>query len=376
MLRKSTGRHDAASVKEKPMTDASETPGSGNRKAWPDVMTWVGRATALLGLFASLAGGVTWFVTHHRQAAERNAKMALAQTQIEQQDYPAAVATYGEILKDAPAYAPALDAQLKAAELWVEEFHVLAPEGQSPSAVAGAALDQLMPVLDAGLARSRGADAADVEAHIGWAHWLNQAIAERESGSAAEQNLRAALAADPHNVYANAMLGNWLLQNGGDLAEATHDLDAAVATGYARPFVRRMQLGGLTYLDRRGARAAQVRVVNDMRKAGEPLDENYKSRVLTFCFNPTTTDHDELVESLSAVAPDDAWKTYLWLDDRPDNPDDRQLTHEFIQANLLELSGNRAQALEKFRLLSQELKNSASTMVDPVNEAIARLSHG
>ena len=340
-------------------------------------MTWVGRATALLGLFASLAGGATWLVSHHRHAAEREAKMALAQAQVQQQDYQSAVASYGEILKSDPTYRPALDAQLNAAELWIENFHVLAREDQDAAALAGASLDQAMPVLEAGLTRSRGTEAADVQAHIGWAHWLNQKIAEREFGPAAEENVRAALAADPTNVYANAMLGNHLLlQNHPDVAEAMHHFDVALATGKARPWVRSMELGGLDYLDLKGARAAQVKVANDMRKGGEPLGDDYKSRILSFCFDPVVTDHDELVESLSAVPPDEEWKTYLWLDDNPGDPEGQRLVHEFIQANLLEASGNRAQALENFRRLSQELKNSSSTMVDPVNAAIARLSHG
>ena len=358
------------------MADASENTGSGSAKAWPEVMTWVGRATALIGLFASLGGGITWLITHHRHAAERDAKMALAQAQVQQQDYQSAVAGYGEVLKDDPSYGPALDGQLNAAELWVENFHVVAQEGQDAAASAGAELDQLMLVLETGLTRSRGTQTADVQAHIGWAHWLNQKIAERGFGPAAEQNLRAALAVDPNNVYANAMLGNWLLQNHGNFAEATEHFNAAVATGKARPWVRTMQLGGLIHLDQKGSRAAQVRVANEMREAGEPLDEDDKGRVLSFCFNPTTTGHDELVESLSAVPPDEEWKTYLWLDDRSDDADGQRQVREFIQANLLEVSGDRAQALEKFRQLSHELKNSASTMVDPVNAAIARLSHG
>ena len=37
----------------------------------------------------------------------------------------------------------------------------------------------LIAILDAGLARTKGAAAADVQSHLGWAHWLNQHIAER-----------------------------------------------------------------------------------------------------------------------------------------------------------------------------------------------------
>lgn len=357
------------------MADEAKNAQDESRQAWPFVMTWVGRTTALIGLFASLAGGVTWLVTHHRHAAERKARMDLAQTQVLQQDYASAVASYGAILKDDPSYPPALDGQLKAAELWVENFHVAAREDQDLAPAAAALLDQAMPVLEAGLTRSRGTQAADVQAHIGWAHWLNQKLAEREFGPAAEQNLRAALAADPGNVYANAMLGNWVLQNNGSLSDAVRNFDAADATGRARPLVRSLELGGLRYLDKKGARAEQVKIADQMRRNGEPLDEDWKSEILGFCFDPTVTEHAELVESLSAVPPDDAWKTYLWLDDRAGDADNQRLVHEFIQANLLEVSGDRAGALGKFRQLSQELKGSPSAMIDPVNEAIARLSH-
>lgn len=357
----------------------AEAPQSAEReegRAWPFLMTWVGRTSALIGLFASLAGGVTWLVTHHRQQEQRGAKLALAQTQTKQGDYQGAIQSYSELLKDDPSYQPALDGQLRAAEQWVDDFSVTAPEGQDVAPVAAAALNQIIPILDAGMARSKGAQAADVQAHVGWAHWLNERIAEREFDDAAEQNLRAALQLDPTNVYANAMLGNWMLQNNKKLGDAMHNFDAAESTGKERPFVRDMELGGLHDLDQKGARAAQVKIADAMRRNGEPLDEERKDNILSFCFNPTMTKHDDLVESLTAVPPDDEWKTYLWLDDHTEDPDGQRLVREFIQANLLELSGKRTESLAIFRQLGQELKNSASGMVDPVRAAIARLSRG
>lgn len=343
-------------------------------KTWPSVMNWVGRATALIGLFASLAGGAAWVIRHHKAEAERSAKMALAQSQAEQEDYHASLATYAEVLKEDPTYRPALDLQLSAAELWVENFHVATPEGQDAAPVAAKYLDEIMPILDAGLTRAHGTEAADVRAHIGWAHWLNEKIADREFGSAAEQNLRAAVALDPQNVYANAMLGNWMLQNDGDLAGAMHHFDIADSTGRARASVRAYELGGLRYLDKKGARAAQVKIADQMRKNGEPLDEEDKSRILSFCFDPVVTHHDELVESLSAVPPGDEWKTYLWLDDRA-SEQDHQIVHEFIQASLLEVSGDKAASLAQFRSLQQQLKNSNGSMKQSVDAAVIRLLH-
>jgi tetratricopeptide (TPR) repeat protein len=337
-------------------------------------MSWVGRITALIGLGASLAGGVTWLVRHHTAASERTARMALAKTQAEQGDYQGTITTCQEILKDEPAYRPALGLELSVAEQWVEDFHVAAPEGQSAAAPAAAGLDEILPILDRGLSGAGWAQQADILAHIGWAHWLNQKMAEREFGPAAEQNLRAALKLDPQNVYANGMLGNWTLQNNGDLAQAMPYFDAAAATGKARPFVRRLELGALTYLDRKGARAAQVKVANDMRKGGEPLDSEYKRRILSFCFDPGVTEPDELAESLSAVPPDEEWETYLWLDENPDQGN-QNFTREFVHANLLEMSGDRAGSLALLKTLQQQLKGSDGTMKDSVDAAVVRLSH-
>lgn len=356
------------------MNEELEKTESAVKRTWPVIMGWVGGATALIGLFASLAGGVAWLVNHHKQQTERRDQMALAQAQAKQAEYQAAVETYANILKTNPLDRAALDQQLSTAMDWVENFSVVVREDQHASDLAGPALDQIFAILDAGLARSKGTKAADVQAHIGFAHWLNQHIAEREFGSAAEQNFRAALAADPTNVYGNAMLGNYLLQNGGSVAEAMRHFAVAVSTGKALSFVRKLELGGLIYLDKAGARAALVQAANDMRKSDEPLDEEYKRRILGFCFDPLVTDHGELVESLSAVPPDDAWKTYLWLDDNTGDAQAQATVHDFISANLLEVSGKRAESLQKFRLLQQQLKEQPGTMKNEVDAAVARLS--
>ncbi len=99
---------------------------------------------------------------------------------------------------------------------WAENFHVLAAEGQKSEDLAAPRLRQILSTLEAGLARTngQGTSAADILAHLGWAHWLNQKIAYQEFGSAAEQGMRKALTLEPSSVYANAMLGNWLLQTG------------------------------------------------------------------------------------------------------------------------------------------------------------------
>lgn len=357
---------------------------SEKRSPWKMIMGWVAGASALVGLFASLSGQFHFFAGKHEQKAEVQAKMAVAESQAKQREYESAVQTYGAILKENPLYRPAQEEQLDAAMAWVENFQVLGRDDEKASTLAATKLDEIMPVLDAGMARwkeaKNGTDnsrAADVQAHLGWAHWLNWHIAEREYGPKAEENLRASVALDPTNVYGNAMLGNWMLQSHANFADAIGYLNKAVATGNARPLVRQMQLGGLIYNDASGARRELMRAVDDMRKNNEPLDEEEKQRILGFCCSPSATDQGELTESLSAVSEGDAWKTYLWLDDREndDSSDKTQtVTRDFIRANLLEIAGKRSEALAKYRLLQQEAQGGS--MRERANDAVKRLSRG
>jgi tetratricopeptide (TPR) repeat protein len=346
-------------------------------RTWPFIDTWVGRITAIIGLIATLGGTVTWWVTRHREHAERQAQLAIAATEVDHGDYPAALQICNQLLKVDPLDRSALDAQLNVAMLWDENFSVSVPEGQSPAEIAAPELDQVLSVLEAGLTRSTGDRAADVQAHLGWAHWLNQQIAEREFGSAAEQDFRAALVSDPKNVYANAMLGDWLLLHRGDVADAARHFDIAVSTGKARPFVRALQVGGFLSRDAAGARAALVQAVNDMRRNGEPLDPDSRRRILNFCFDPLIT-QAELTESLSAVPSADAWQTYLWLDEGRDQDSDAAATsikRGFIQASLLEIGGQPQPALLQFQSLQAQLSRRPGFLQDTVNACIARLSH-
>jgi tetratricopeptide (TPR) repeat protein len=350
------------------------------KRAWTVILGWIGGISAVLAFIGAVTGFFGNIQNHFHHNAQRDAQMAVAQTQAGQRDYHASVQSYAEILKVEPLYQPALDQQLQSTMLWVENFHAYLKPGEDPGAAVGSQLDQIIAILDAALARTHGAAEADVQAHLGWAHWLNQHIAEREfpPEAMAERNYRAALATDSSNVYANAMLGNWLALNGGNLAEAVQHFNSAVATGKARPFVRTLQLAGLRDRDEPGSRTALVRALNEMRENGEPLDAEDKHRMMGFCCDPSVTDHAELTESLSAVPASDAWQTYLWLDDQQSMVEDakqRDIGHKFIAANIAEISGNQQKALDEYRTLHTELKGQRSSLTDSVDQAIARLSH-
>ena len=344
------------------------------------VVTWVGYTSAILGLLATLLGGVRWWSDHRKMRGGIKSEIAVAETQTQQGEYEAAIHTYQDLLQKDPRNQRAADEELSTVMLWVENFHISAADGQDTTAVAVQKLDQIFALLDAARTRVHGTEAADVLAHIGWAHFMNsyEKFGKRESTKAARENLKAALMADPKNVYASAMLGNLLLQTGGNFHEALRHFAAALKTGKNRAFVRAMQMGGLdSYHGLSDARPEIVKAANDMRKNGEPLDEELKHRIAGEVYDSVVGSRDQLIAVLSAVPPDEALATYDWFEDREGGPDRQKVNREFLSANLTEMAGKHDEALQQFRALQDELKQRSDVGFNytrPVDEAVLRLS--
>lgn len=333
-----------------------------------------------VGAVAALMLATVLFRFAGREDPQVQRLLATARVQTEQGEYEPAFHTYGEALRLDPEHQRALDLQVDAAMLWLQNFRVLAAEGQKVEDLAGPRLAEIMTVLHGGLARTNGkvSRAADILAHLGWAHWLNQRMAYKEFGPAAERDLRQALAVEPANVYAHAMLGNWLLQRRGDVKEALGHFDAALRSGKQRPLIRTMQLGGMLHNDAPGVRPALIRALDQMRREREPLDDSYRRRVVS-AYNPTVNSADELKETLTAVPPDDAWATLLWLDPPAadgSDADGQRIRHAFIHASLDEIRGKKPEALAAFQNLERELKAKgySGRITSHVSGAIRRLS--
>jgi tetratricopeptide (TPR) repeat protein len=334
------------------------------RRKWLAAAIVVAAVAALFGF---------WRLWPHR-APPTDPRLATAQTQTGLGEYESAFRTYQEILKTAPGNPAVMDLQTDAAMAWLRDFHVLVPEGQKAEDLAGPPLAEIRGVLEAALARTggRGRRAADILAHLGWAHWLNQHIAYKEFGPAAERDLRQSLALDPTNVYAHAMLGNWLLQTHGDTAEALRHFDAAEKTNQQRPLVREMELGGMIYDHDPGIPAAIMRIVNQMRIHGEPIPEHYRSRVMSY-FRPGNS--DEMGEMLSAVPPEDAWATFMWLDRPSPGETHEDFRRELVHARVLELEGKKAEALALLTEMEHKLLTAGlyGSLLDDVSKTAKHL---
>jgi hypothetical protein len=107
------------------------------------------------------------------------------------------------------------------------------------------------------------------------------------------------------------------------------------------------------------------------------MSDRYKQRILSY-YSPGNS-REELIETLSAVPPNDAWATFLWLDNKQPTGDElseQRMRHEFIRANILEIAGKPGEALAMFRTLQDQLKRGTNggRISDHVAAAIKRLS--
>jgi len=336
---------------------------------------WIAAATIMaLSVFTAARMGLGPWRASHERKLHIEQLLHTAGAQAEQNEYESAFESYQQILRLDSDNRAAQDAQVDAAMRWLQNFHVLASEGQKPEELAAAQLVPLKGVLEAGLARTTGKDtrAADILAHLGWAHYMNEKIAFKEFGNA-ERYFRQALAIVPTNAYANAFRGNWLLQTGGDRAQALSHFQTALATNQERGLVRSLQLGGLYLNDAPGLRGELVKALNEMRVNQEPLDKSLQGR-LSYLYSSTVSTGAELREVLSAVPLDDAWKTYLWLN--PERPGDSTVERDFVHANLTEISGDRARALAEFKAVAVALRaqHFNGRIADYTAAAITRLS--
>jgi hypothetical protein len=349
-----------------------QPPGKRARSKWN--VSIIAVLTAGLLLLLAL-GFISWRKYHARQIQVQQI-LNTAQTQTGLGEYESSFKSYGDAVKTDPANRTLMDRQADAGMLWLRNFHVLIGEGQNATGVAGPPLAAIISVLEAALSRTdgHGSRAADILAHLGWAHSLNWHIAEKDFGPAAEEDLRRSVSLDPSNVYGNAMLGNWLMQTNGDVREAVQHFDVAIRSNKERAWVRTMQLGGMEYNER--TLQELIRVVNEMRINTEPISPSDRHRVLSnYSF---ANSMDDLRKTLSAVSPDDAWATFEWLDKQEQTQDSEseKIHGEFIHANILDLGGRHSEALAMFLELQREMKSKdySPLITREVDAAVKRLS--
>jgi hypothetical protein len=340
------------------------------------LLAWIGVVTAVIGVITGLSGIVGPLKGWWNQGRQSHALLLTAQRQEELGEYSAAMDTLAEILKANPGDTQARHTQLDVAMAWIEDIRIPRHGVDEVAPQARVIFDRLSPVLEGGISTAKGHRAADVVAHLGWLNFLKSNITGQ--GGIVESHLRESLRMDPENVYANAMIGEWLLLPPANLAEAKTHFATALRSGKAKIFVRGCQLEGMIYNDEAGVRAELIRVANEMRKDNDPISDSDKGRIHGN-FSMVVGTNAELREVVSAVPSDEVWATYEWI--HPQTADasvSDNWERRFIRANIDEVSGKREEALQIYRSLDKELnaRNDTSPYVlRRVRDAMQRVSH-
>jgi hypothetical protein len=233
-------------------------------------LKWVGAVTAVISLILGAQQLTTWIGDSLQRRRDAAMHVDLARQQASRGAFADAWASLDKAGALQPGE-PVDSARVDIAFAWLEEAR---PGPGRPFSVI---TDTVTPALDRALLNARDARRADLLAHLGWATFLRS-----RDGAAGDPaaRYREALALDAENVYANAMLGHWLMWTGARVESAGDHFNKALAgAGDKRPFVRRLQIAALA---NRGeaADAELLRVADEMQQQGEPLDEFSANRIV------------------------------------------------------------------------------------------------
>jgi hypothetical protein len=166
------------------------------------------------------------------------------------------------------------------------------------------------------------------------------------------------------------MLGHWILWRHGSLAEAQAHFAAALGQPGARGYVRRMQLAALVNSHEDAAGDELIRVANDMRVHGDPVDEQTRGAISSVYFFRTSRDDASLRQLLTAVPAADHLATFQWLFSEHD---DANLARRYMLGLLQEAAGKRSDALRTMQSLRQDPSLTPRSRAG-VATAITRLS--
>ena len=309
----------------------------------------VGTASALISLFLGIVQ-VKNVVTKWRsgQAATREL-LAAADFKLSTRDYAQAWALATQAVDSFPSSDSARAKQLSVAMAWLRDIRLGAPGDPSFSAVA----DKLTPVLLRAASRARGRTRADALAHLGWLTFLKWRDGSR--GLAVAEPYRQALAIDPVNLYANAMLAHWLLYpggGGGTLESARPHFARALGsatTADERQFVRYWQATAL--INRNEEFAPElIRLSAAMAAQGDTLSAGDRSRILWLAYTlPGWTGLDHLTDSVSVTEQQAAFPWLVRGLDAERNP-----LYRAVTARLTELAGDTAQAVASYQAILKE----------------------
>ncbi len=171
------------------------------------ILKWIGGVVTVISL---LIGMVTLTGYYQDWRERHNAVTELvdaANWLIKTENYSQAWQMYEEALQLIPSSAQAFRGQFQLAKIWLRDF-------RTSKETADEVLNRITAILYRGLRKADDDEIATILAHVGWAQVLraeNSMPVYMDVDAAFQKALRSS----PGNVYANAMLGYWILSGRG-----------------------------------------------------------------------------------------------------------------------------------------------------------------
>jgi hypothetical protein len=185
---------------------------------------------------------------------------------------------------------------------------------------------------------------------------------------------------NPGNPYAHVHLGHWILWRNGPLDAARKEFSAALGSRRAQDYVRKIQLAALQNARTPEADGEILRVVNDMRKNKEAVEEGTRAKALSmyasaFYAAAVLRNEGAAQRLFAAVPPKEQLETFQALFYEQDVDASKRASRDVCLAMLQEAAGRPDDALHTLQSLRSELPPNASGSVPRMVDAgIDRLS--
>jgi hypothetical protein len=333
-------------------------------------LKWVGYATAILTFFFGVCELIKMVSDRVESRHKVGVLLSSEDVELRGKDYSSAWRTLEQASKLQPNSAKVHLAQENLAMKWLEDTHPRESEKFSDIA------DKLEPVVTRGLSSTKNAQrSADLLAHIGWAYFLRSR--DGAFGLDPVVSYSKAESVDPHNPFAQAMWGHWILWNHGELTDASQHFSSALASGREHDFVRRWQLAALFNCPAEISAEEILRVANDIRNEHGTIDADMKVRIFSLYYDRTFSSDPASNHFLNAIPPAEHLATFRWLFDGLSVDDSKSDLRTGYLAVIQEVAGQRDDALANYRALRARLPKHTGwggSLPDAVDRGIKRLS--
>lgn len=336
-------------------------------RAERNFLKWIAAGIGVIALLIGINQGIKFYLKWQEENEKVESMVAAARMLNDSGDYEGA----WKLLEQARILRPSLNKvkteRANTAMLWLRNVHLGILQEEKISSVA----DKLLPALLERLKTAQGKEKADVLAHIGWANFLK--FKDGNHNVKVEENFREALKSDSVNVFANGMLGFWLLYpegGSGNIAEAKKHFEAAKVDGREGKFLRKLTL----WAYRHGNTVLQyepeiIIAVNEMRLQKDTLSLIERMQIV----NDTYYSDDETLDSIfTRLTPQEHLLTFFYLTRGIDL--DGRLYLQFIHAMILERMEDYRGAMQVYKAIASKKSYEDFKYKDEVGEGIKRLS--